>query len=392
MKSCVIISNAMSDAIRKERGILTDSPAASRKVFLWAGLLKTKETKSYVLSLGRGRPHNDKRFFKAKVERIKNTIILYLPFSHIPIFSEILTLLSLPWFVFVLGRRLRPSIIYYNRIPAYIFGALVGKLLGLKQFIDIEDGEVNDGQRSIKRYIERLIPFFIDKCCIDGAFLACSSLSSYTKVRPTKNYYGIVDVKVTGEHEKSFDHINIIFSGTLNESTGAERLIAAIKIIQEKKPLWAGKIAFHICGMGSSLDAFRLVESAGGYPKVCVYGRLDNLEYSEKLYAANVGLSLKPVNGIYSNTTFPSKVVEYISNKLFVVTTDISDVKCILGEHGAYYLNGNSPEELISCFEYIVLNSSQLSETVQVGYETLCNKMLLDNVRDDMLKFIFGRV
>lgn len=391
MKSCVIISNAMSDSIRRERDISTDSPAASRKVFMWAELLKTKETKSYILSLGRGRTNNDRRFFRAKIERTRNVVTLYLPFSHIPIFSEMLTLFSLPWFIFILARRLKPSIIYYNRMPAYIVGALLGRFLKLKQFIDIEDGEINNDQHSIKKYTERVVPFLIDKCCNYGAFLACSNLSSYTKVRPIKNYYGVVDPNILDSREKNFDNIHIVFSGTLTESTGAERLVSAIKIMQEKKLLWANKLVISICGMGSSIDAFRLLSSGDRYPKIHVYGRLDNIEYKKILCTANVGLSLKLVKGIYSDTTFPSKVIEYASNRLFVVTTDISDVKDVLGQQGAYYLNGNSPEELVSCFEYLALNSEKLSATAKLGYEMVCDKMLFDNIRNDMLTFIFGR-
>lgn len=391
MKSCVIVSNAVSDKLRNERGISSDSPAATRKVFMWANTIKSRRVRSYILSLGRGKGNGSLQFYKAKVERKDGVAVIYLPFCHISVVSELITLFALPYFIWKFWKRNKSSFIYYNRMPAYIFGVIFGYYLGAKQFIDLEDGEVDDGRRSIKRKLERAIPFLFDKCCHHGAFLACSALSIYTKVRPVKNYYGVIDEHL--ESSKFFcakNKVYVLLSGTLIADTGANRLISAIHKMRENYDDWMDSLEFSICGMGDSICDFRELESSSQAPAVRVYGRLNNVEYSKLLATSDIGLSLKPVGGIYADTTFPSKVVEYSSNKLLVIATDISDVKSVLGQDGACYLKGNDADELINCLKRLMDNRELIDTIAMNGTLSLREKMGKTSVRREMERFIFG--
>nr|AXL04828.1 glycosyltransferase [Aeromonas hydrophila] len=391
MKYCIIVSNAISDALRDERKISTDSPAATRKVFMWADAINSRNVRSYILSLGRGKSNGTWRYYKAKAERKDGVVVIYLPFCHIPIVSELITLFTLPWFVWKLSKRKKSAFIYYNRMPAYILGVIFGYYYNVNQFIDIEDGEVDDGRCSIKRRLERTIPVLFDKCCHKGAFLACSALSRYTTVRPVKSYYGVIEqkyhpVKELGKRDK----VCVLFSGTLTDATGAKRLISAIHEMRENNENWMNDVEFSICGMGDSLSDFRELESTNCMPIVRVHGRLNNEQYRELLANSNIGLSLKPVGGIYADTTFPSKVVEYSSNQLLVITTDISDVKSVLGENGAFYLDGNETRELIECLKMVVTNRELINIIAINGISSLRRIMGKESVRKDMEKFIFG--
>ncbi|WP_156120235.1 glycosyltransferase, partial [Aeromonas finlandensis] len=216
--------------------------------------------------------------------------------------------------------------------------------------------------------MERAIPFLFDKCCHHGAFLACSALSIYTKIRPVKSYYGVMDENY--ESSRSVYAKNkacVLLSGTLTADTGANRLISAIRKMRENYEDWMDHIEFSICGMGDSLITFRELESTSQAPTVRVHGRLNNVEYSELLATSDIGLSLKPVGGIYADTTFPSKVVEYSSHNLLVISTDISDVKSVLGQNGACYLNGNEADELIDCLKRLIDNRELINSIAMAG-------------------------
>ncbi|MBM0415983.1 glycosyltransferase [Aeromonas veronii] len=391
MNRCIIVSNAVSDALRDERNISTDSPAATRKVFMWANVIRSRNVRSYVLSLGRGKSNGTWQYHKAKVERKNGVVTIYLPFCHIPFVSELITIFTLPYFFLKLWKKNKSAFIYYNRMPAYIFSVILGCYLGATQFIDLEDGEVDDGRASIKRKLERIIPALFDKCCQSGAFLACSSLSTYTKIRRVKNYYGVIDeeyeaARVVCKDEK----IRVLFSGTLTDATGASRLVSVIRRMRENYYDWMDSLEFSICGMGDSLSDFRELESSSQAPAVRVYGRLNNVEYSKLLVTSDIGLSLKPVGGIYADTTFPSKVVEYSSNKLLVIATDISDVKSVLGQDGACYLKGNDTDELINCLKRLVDNRELIDTIAMRGTLSLREKMGKTSVRREMERFIFG--
>uniref|UniRef100_UPI0019D3FE05 hypothetical protein n=1 Tax=Aeromonas finlandensis TaxID=1543375 RepID=UPI0019D3FE05 len=134
MKSCIIISNAVSDALRDERVISSDSPAATRKVFMWANAIRSRRVRSYILSLGRGKGNGSLQFYKAKVERKDGVAVIYLPFCHLSVVSELITLFTLPYFIWRLWKRNKSSFIYYNRMPAYIFDVIFGYYLGARQF------------------------------------------------------------------------------------------------------------------------------------------------------------------------------------------------------------------------------------------------------------------
>ena len=105
MNRCIIVSNAVSDALRDERNISTDSPAATRKVFMWANVIRSRNVRSYVLSLGRGKSNGTWQYHKAKVERKNGIVTIYLPFCHIPFVSELITIFTLPYFFLKLWKK-----------------------------------------------------------------------------------------------------------------------------------------------------------------------------------------------------------------------------------------------------------------------------------------------
>ena len=79
----------------------------------------------------------------------------------------------------------------------------------------------------------------------------------------------------------------------------------------------------------------------------------DAAAYRAIVEKAQVGLALKPRSGPLSRTTFPSKVIELAGAGLLVLTTDISDVREVLGE-GALYLDDETPEGLVDRLRWIV--------------------------------------
>ena len=113
------------------------------------------------------------------------------------------------------------------------------------------------------------------------------------------------------------------------------------------------------------------------------------MQYREVLRRCDVGLALKLNNGPLANTTFPSKVIEFAAAGLLVLTTDISDVRQVLGS-GALYLTRDEPHALIELFESIVKDRPMANACAQSGLQnvqTLCSPLSSGKA---VANFIFG--
>jgi glycosyltransferase involved in cell wall biosynthesis len=383
----LVVCNALDDITRMERRITTDSPAASRKVFLMAQALRLAGVRPIVLSLGRGRADGSGETFVAKVCRVGGVPTIYAPFSHRKGLSELLSLFGLLGSLNRLALHSRRVIIFYNRIPAYLPLLLASSRLGYRSFLDLEDGEVIAG-RSLKERLARIVTPQFDRHCRDGSLLACSALEAMTTVRPVYCYYGTV-VCDTDVPRWQTDRITCLMSGTLAPDTGAPLLIEAIRRLRARRPDWVAGLCFEVTGKGECLSAFEQLATEPGLPRVLVHGRTSNARYIEILRSCEIGLALKPVGGTLADTTFPSKVIEFAGSGLLVLSTDISDVRHLLGE-GARYLERNDPELLIERLAAIATDRESAARCARLGRQVAEQHFAPSRAGEDLRQFLFG--
>ncbi|MEQ9923116.1 glycosyltransferase [Pectobacterium brasiliense] len=392
MKKITIICNAIDDVVRNERNITTDSPAASRKVFMLADALADTHVHVDIISMGRGKADGRFKFYNLKKIKNGNVNITYLPFTHIRFFSELLTFLYLAIITacsIVKGGYSDKAVIFYNRLPAYILSLFVSVIFRVKRIIDIEDGEVvaNEG-KSLKNKVKSIVPWLYDIFCKDGAMLACSALSSMTKIEHTTCYYGTVSPVIRENTVFDRNKASILLSGSLSEDTGAERLSNAIRLMRSDSQRWRN-VQFEISGQGPSLQSFQDLMNGEGFPAVRVHGRLSNTDYHDLLVNCDVGLALKPIIGSLANTTFPSKVVEYANSGLLVISTDISDVRHVLGADGAIFLSTDSEDEIINAFDKVIHDIAWSRKTAEEGKNNVLNLLAPECASNKLMNFIF---
>ena len=384
----LILCNALDDNTRLLRQIHTDSPAASRKVLMLGEALLLAGVKPYVLSLGRGKANGSFVYFKGTIRRIKRVPVLYAPFCHIPLASSVISLSAPIWSILRFARCQTKAVIFYNRLPAYLPSLLVASLAGFKTVLDLEDGEIEQhNQRNIKQIVNRTLRYVYDMLCRDGVLLACRALAVQTKIWPLQCYYGTA--KKEGIPRKiTSPMVKVLMSGTLTPDTGSQILIDAIQEIRRESPTWAERLQFAVCGMGSSLEDFYKLVNQQAIPEVVVHGRTTDNEYRDLLNQCEVGLALKPINGALADTTFPSKVVEFASAGLLVITTDISDVREVLGD-GALYLTSNDPQELVNLLQSVVENRTRTASCAKVGQQMVLQRCSPYQAGRTVANFIF---
>lgn len=392
MKKIIIVCNAIDDVVRSERNITTDSPAASRKVFMLADALADTHVHVDIISMGRGKANGGFKFYNLKKIKRGNVNITYLPFTHIRFFSELLTFLYLAIITacsIARGGYSDKAVIFYNRLPAYILSLFVSVIFRAKRIIDIEDGEiVSNESKSLKNKVKSIVPWLYDTFCKDGAMLACSALSSMTRIEHTTCYYGTVSPVIRGNTVFDRNKVSILLSGSLSEDTGAERLSNAIRLMRSDSQRWRN-VQFEISGQGPSLQSFQDLMNGEGFPAVRVHGRLSNSDYHDLLVNCDVGLALKPIVGSLANTTFPSKVVEYANSGLLVISTDISDVRHVLGADGAIFLSTDSEDEIINAFDKVIHDIAWSRKTAEEGKNNVLNLLAPECASNKLMDFIF---
>ena len=364
-KRLLVICNAIDDKTRLERKIVTDSPAATRKVFLMCKALRVTGIDARVISLGRGRANKDGKHYRALKKNISGVPTYYLPYNTVPFLSQLITLIFATTSIFKYKKYQGKTVVmFYNRSPAYIGALLMSRLAGFSTVLDLEDGETS---HKIRTYF---MEFVYDKFCNKGAILACSALKDATTCHPLHCYYGI-NSKRLDEKSWSNGRVKFIFSGTILEETGALILLEAINLLKRQSSLWVEKIEFIITGSGEDIDKFYNLQNDSRYPIVTVLGRVSQSEYARVIEGSHVGLSLKLKHGKYSNTTFPSKVIEFSSNGMLVITTDISDVKKVLGSDGGLFLDSDKAYDLTEKIKWVIENKMQAKKISCQGYKCM---------------------
>jgi len=356
MRNLVFVCNAIDDDTRIERGIVTDSPAASRKVFLLTKVLRNAGVRVFVLSLGRGRQDGSGRYFRVKVRRVNSIPVIYLPFIHFPVVSELLSLFSSIPILWYINRKKKGNntALFYNRMLAYLPALVAVRILGFDTFLDLEDGATDLKYWSLPGIKSRILRGLFDSLCSGGALLACDALKRTTKLRPTQSCYG------TTEPQSAITNwdlvtVTVLLSGTVSRDTGALLLVEAIRILRDQAPSWARGLRFDITGKGDCLEIFKSLAEDSRKPSLIVHGRITDRQYQKIIKHTQVGLALKPNTGKLAQTTFPSKVIEFASHGILVVTTDISDVRKVLA-NGAIYLTVDDPLILVDKLRWIVEN------------------------------------
>ena len=368
---------------------MTDSPAASRKIFMLCRAMSKVGVQPWVISLGRGRQDGSGRYFQRKVCRVNGVVVIYLPFLHVPILSELLSLVSIaPILWRMRSIRGNKAALFYNRLPAYFLGLVLARLLQFRTILDLEDGETSSKNWSLAWAKSRLLSRVFDSLCSGGALLACGALKGMTRLRPAHSCYGTCEVS-TLQSDRNKLPVTVLLGGTVSLNTGAQLLVDAIKLLREEAPLWAANIRFEISGKGDCLPQFEHLAKDARKPNVIVHGRIADEEYQQVLARTQVGLALKPNSGVLAHTTFPSKVIEFASHGILVVTTDISDVRKVLGG-GAIYLTEDNPRLLIEKLQWIVENLEEANNLALQGQRSVAAFCAPEAVGRMLDSFLFG--
>lgn len=169
-----------------------------------------------------------------------------------------------------------------------------------------------------------------------------------TENKPYAVCNGTYTVAESLAKEKIFDDkekIHCVYAGTLDpRKGGAVAAAAAGEYLPENYHM-------HILGFGSAAETEnmkKLTEQINSKAKATVTydGLLTGEEYLKFIQSCDIGLSTQDPSADFNGTSFPSKILSYMSNGLRVVSVRIPAIEQSAVGDMLYYYNNQTPEEI----------------------------------------------
>ena len=141
------------------------------------------------------------------------------------------------------------------------------------------------------------------------------------------------------------NRIHVVYAGTFDYRKGG------VKAAIECSKYLNANYHLHIIGFGTESEVEKVKDEVNLISPKCECkltfdGCLRGEEYKSFLQSCDIGLSTQNPNEKYNDTSFPSKVLSYMSNDLKVVSAKISVVEnSAIGQY-LYFYNKNDPKEI----------------------------------------------
>jgi glycosyltransferase involved in cell wall biosynthesis len=370
----IYLCNAVDEETKTERNIPFASPAETNKVFQVVKAMQTQAMDVSVLSLGRGSQTGDGTKFAAAEKTIGNVKITYAAFWHLPIFTHLIGALSMASIFMSLVRDTKSpvAVIAYNRLFHYIPTLVLAKLYRKNCFLDLEDGK-NESTRLINRVFGLFSKQVFNFLCNQGALIATNSLRKELGTKRIVVCYGCTEFSPERLFQWDSQPVQILFGGTLMEETGARLLIDTIEILNSNYPEINGRLLISVTGQGPMSTELERYAKANGKGWINFYGSIDRASYRQLIHQSHAGLSLRMPTSEYGRTTFPSKIIEFASHGLLIISTKVNDVPELLDKQSAILLSEATPECLASDLNNLVLGFYDAGTMAEKGKQRIFN-------------------
>lgn len=166
--------------------------------------------------------------------------------------------------------------------------------------------------------------------------------------------YGTYCVQKKISDKRKDGKVHCVFAGTFQLTKGADFAVQVAKFLDERYHV-------HIVGFGSNNDRKRIL---GNISKVsqetkCTItydGLLLGNDYIKFIQSCDIGLCTQNIDAKYNDTSFPSKILSYLSNGLDVVSIRMQSVEqSKIGDY-IYFYDKQDPVECANIIKAVVIN------------------------------------
>lgn len=203
-----------------------------------------------------------------------------------------------------------------------------------------------------------------------------------TKQLPYVTCYGTYEIPTLYKEAFNDNLIHCLYAGTLAQNKGALNAINVAKYLPNN-------YLIHILGFGSEKDiadiknAVNEVNNSYGTTKVIYEGLKLNEEYLKFIQKCQIGLCTQNIDAAFNTTSFPSKILSYMSNGLEVVGVNIAAIKnSKVGQYIQFY---NVPDEKELANAILNINLNNKTNNVDVVKEL--DKEFKEDLKDMLVKY-----
>lgn len=156
--------------------------------------------------------------------------------------------------------------------------------------------------------------------------------------------------------------IHCVYAGTFDPRKGGVAAAAAAQFLDEKYHV-------HILGFGSEKDKKLLIDQIEELQKktqckITFEGKKSGDEYIRFIQKCDIGLSTQNPNAAFNDTSFPSKILSYMSNGLRVVSIRIPAIEqSAIGKY-IYYYDEQTPQKIAETIKKVDINNINSSRAV----------------------------
>ncbi|MFP4979217.1 glycosyltransferase [Paenibacillus sp. CN-4] len=325
---------------------------------------------------------NNNNFYKGKLTKESGNMNLKL-FSTLPWRGKIFKLLSILFssvqFFFYLLKNMKKKeqiVVYHSKwlsIPIILLKTIRNDIV-----LILEVEEIYDDIQPSKfwRFIEYKVFNLADKFIFSTELLN-SKLNHRGKAFAVA--HGAYLAEPIREESLETQEIKIVYAGTFDQKKGGvTTAISTARYLPENYHV-------HIIGFGTEEEVKKVVKlvneiSQFGKSKVSYAGLLQGEEYIKFLQKCHIGLSTQTSVGEYNQTSFPSKVLSYMSNGLRVVSVRIKAIeKSAIGD-SIYYYDEQDPSAVAKAIMSIDFNenynSREIIQKLDDDFKNELNKLL----------------
>lgn len=259
-------------------------------------------------------------------------------------------------------------VVLYNYFPEYVpVAAWLRWRIGRERvLLDIEDGPRTD-ENTLRGFVTRFSLRLLKRLCSERAIVVSRELAQSLSIADACVVNGVCAEQAAPPRAFGTP-ITFLYGGTIETATGLDLFAAAVRRFADTHRELATRVRFVVSGFGGA-DTLRALASevAAAGVRVEVQQDIGPREYRQLLGEADVGLSLRIPGTELATTTFPSKVVEFASQGLLVLSTDVSDVGLLFDEHSAALVREASADALARQFAAIVERPERYRQMAEQG-------------------------
>lgn len=172
--------------------------------------------------------------------------------------------------------------------------------------------------------------------------------------KPSLVIHGVYAIEPKIENKFTDGKIHVVYGGTLDPNKGGA--VAAAQAAEFLPPNYH----IHICGFGNPTQIKSIISEIQKKSKaqITFEGELNTDVYKHFIQKCHIGLSTQNPDAAFNATSFPSKILMYLSNGLKVVSIKIPVIKYSAIANCLFFYTKQEPSEIAKA----ILNASELEQ------------------------------